>query len=61
MVDEDGSSAAIEHRWLGYDTASRGRFHAKCSCGWRSIPYSTAGLAASAWDTHALEETPPDD
>jgi hypothetical protein len=61
MVDDDGPEPAPHHRWLGYDTASGGRFRARCSCGWRSSPYPTAGLAGSAWDTHALAETPPDD
>lgn len=28
------------------------RFAAGCSCGWRSEPYPTAGMAGSAFDTH---------
>jgi hypothetical protein len=59
--EDDGSGAVIEHRWLGYDSASRSRFLARCSCGWRSNPFSTAGLAASAWDAHALKEARPDE
>ena len=61
MVDEgDGPDAVSEHRWLGYDSASQGRFLARCSCGWRSDPFSTAGMAASAWDAHAQREAAPD-
>ena len=28
------------------------RFAAGCSCGWRSEPYSTAGMAGTAIDRH---------
>jgi hypothetical protein len=56
MTEDTGSTGdppgAAEHRWLGYDNTSGGRFLARCSCGWRSTPYPTAGLAGSAWDAH---------
>jgi hypothetical protein len=61
MIDDDGPEPASPHRWLGYDTASGGRFRARCSCGWRSNPYPTAGLAGSAWDAHVSEDPPGDD
>jgi hypothetical protein len=32
----------------------RGRLVAWCTCGWRSAPVVTAGLAGSSWDTHVL-------
>ena len=59
MVEEGGNEPTA-HRWLGYDTASAGRFVARCVCGWRSTPYPTAGLAASAWDSHAAAASDDD-
>jgi hypothetical protein len=50
-----------EHRWLGYENPSPGRFVAICACGWRSQAYTSAGLAGTACDAHLLEvadETP---
>lgn len=47
MTDKDA-----DHRWLGYDNPLSGRFVAVCSCGWRSEPYLSAGLAGSACDQH---------
>lgn len=44
-----------DHRWLGYDNPMPGRFIAVCSCGWRSDPYTSAGLAGSASDQHRRE------
>jgi hypothetical protein len=53
------------HRWLGYENPTPGRFVAVCSCGWRSVPYTSAGLAGSASDQHRAEvgalDDPPDD
>ena len=45
----------VEHRWLGYENPATGRFVAVCSCGWRSSPYPSAGLAGSACDHHRAE------
>ena len=28
---------------------------ARCSCGWRSEPYPTAGMAGTAFDMHVVE------
>jgi len=53
-----------EHRWLGYENPVPGRFVAVCSCGWRSAPYTSAGLAGSASDQHRREvgaDDPDDD
>jgi hypothetical protein len=61
MVDDDGPEPAPPHRWLGYDHAADGRFRARCSCGWRSTAYPTAGLAGSAWDAHASAEAEIED
>jgi hypothetical protein len=44
-----------EHRWLGYENPSPGRFVAICSCGWRSPSYTSAGLAGTACDAHLAE------
>ena len=44
-----------EHRYLGVESTPR-RLVAVCSCGWRSEPFSSAGLAGSAWDRHRDEE-----
>ena len=56
MKMEDDPTSPDEHRWLGYDGLQPGgRFVSVCSCGWRSATLSTAGLAASAWDTHKIE------
>ena len=49
MTDES------QHRWLGYENPSPGRFVAVCSCGWRSASYTSAGLAGSASDQHRLD------
>ncbi|MCU1487461.1 MAG: hypothetical protein JWN67_4207 [Actinomycetia bacterium] len=46
-----------EHRYLGVESTPR-RMVAICSCGWRSEPYSSAGMAGSAWDRHSEEEAP---
>lgn len=45
-------SRESEHRWLGYADTAGDEFVAVCSCGWRSEPYSTAGLAGAAADQH---------
>ncbi|GAC1323308.1 MAG: hypothetical protein NVSMB16_16840 [Acidimicrobiales bacterium] len=51
MSSMESSDAA--HAMLGYKSG-QGRFHvAVCSCGWESEDMSSAGLAYSAWDTHA--------
>lgn len=42
-------------RWLGYADTRTGRFVAKCSCGWESEPYGSAGLAGAASDKHQAE------
>jgi hypothetical protein len=47
-----------EHRYLGVESTPR-RMVAVCSCGWRSEPYSSAGMAGSAWDRHAEDERDP--
>jgi len=44
-----------EHRWLGYENPSSGRFVAICSCGWRSPSFTSAGLAGTACDAHLAE------
>jgi hypothetical protein len=44
-----------EHRWLGYENPLPGRFVAICSCGWKSAPYTSAGLAGSASDQHRAD------
>ena len=51
------------HRWLGYENPSPGRFVAVCSCGWRSAPFTSAGLAGSASGLHRAEAAggSPDD
>lgn len=41
-----------ECRWLGYEQRPIGYFAAVCSCGWKSDPYPTAGLAGTASDLH---------
>jgi hypothetical protein len=61
MVEDEDSDRAGTHRWLGYESASAGRFIARCLCGWRSTAYPTAGLAGSAWDAHAATAEPPAD
>ena len=44
------------HQWIGYGVTRHPVTHsACCSCGWRSEPMSTAGLAASLWDGHRDE------
>ena len=47
-----------EHRYVGVEAGSRRGVVAVCACGWRSAPFSSAGLAGSAWDEHqaAAEE-----
>jgi hypothetical protein len=38
----------------------RGQAHvAVCTCGWRSAPHHTAGLAGAAWDLHRAADHPP--
>ena len=44
-----------EHRWLGYENPSPGRFVAICACGWRSQAFTSAGLAGTACDTHLAD------
>jgi hypothetical protein len=44
-----------EHRYLGVEATPRSDVVAKCSCGWRSDRFTSAGLAGSAWDRHAAE------
>ena len=39
------------HRYLGVEMSGQGVV-AVCVCGWRSRPYSAAGLAGSSWDRH---------
>jgi len=45
----------VEHRWLASANPLRGRFVAVCSCGWKSEPYASAGLAGSACDQHRAD------
>lgn len=49
------------HRWLGYENSTPGRFVARCSCGWRSAAYTSAGLAGAAADRHKAEAETGDD
>ena len=53
--------AGVEHRNAGVDsTRERGdrvRFVATCTCGWRSLPVTTAGMAGSAFDEHRADPT----
>ena len=57
LSEADGRSSGRsgEHRWLGYENPAPGRFVAVCSCGWRSQPYTSAGLAGSACDQHRAD------
>lgn len=54
-------SEARECRWLGYEQGPIGYFTAVCSCGWKSDPYPTAGLAGTASDLHRARRTDADD
>jgi hypothetical protein len=60
MVDDEITEPPGPHRWLGYDNVVGGRFVARCSCGWLSSPFPTAGLAGSAWDAHHAEHAAED-
>ena len=46
-----------DHRYEGVEPHGRNRFVARCSCGWRSEPYVSAGLAGTAFDGHAESQT----
>jgi hypothetical protein len=37
---------------------SRRLFVARCSCGWRSAPVATAGMAGARFDVHLTEVEP---
>jgi hypothetical protein len=51
--------AGVEHRNAGvdstHDRGGRVRFVATCTCGWRSTPVTTAGMAGSAFDEHRAD------
>ena len=49
------------HRLTRIDTVGRDGFVSHCSCGWRSGPYSTAGLAGSKQTEHAEMVPDPED
>ena len=49
---------ADDHTWLGYEQ-DRGRFWALCSCGWRSKPAPSAGVAGTYWDDHRAAVAAP--
>jgi hypothetical protein len=42
-------------RRYSVEPVSRTRLEARCSCGWRSQPCVTAGLAGTAWDRHVRD------
>lgn len=46
-----------EHRLDRIDFRRPARFTAVCTCGWRSEPMLSAGLAGSLWDRH-VEQRP---
>lgn len=48
-------SAVGEHRFSGIESFRDGH-RARCSCGWVSRKYGTAGMAGSVWDRHAAGE-----
>lgn len=41
-----------EHHLKRIDLHPPDRFHAVCSCGWRSESVMNAGIAGAAWDAH---------
>ena len=48
--------AHVAHHLRSAAQARRGAgFQAQCTCGWRSSPYTTAGMAGSVWDRHRAE------
>jgi tRNA(Ile2) C34 agmatinyltransferase TiaS len=47
-----------DHTWLGYEQ-DRGRFCARCSCGWRSRSATSAGIAGTYWDEHHADQAAP--
>lgn len=56
--DRDASADALaaamsDHRYVRVEPTSDSRRHlAVCSCGWKSAPTTTAGMAGTAWDQH---------
>jgi hypothetical protein len=49
---------AREHEYDAVEMQGRNRFVARCTCGWQTESYPSAGLAGAAWDVHAASCEP---